>query len=165
MAFRKESSKVFAKIEIKQQVYNFLHLPVEWKVMKNARKIVFVTEYCRRDIKKRYCLDNTKCEVILNGYEDLPRLKSKFKVDWDHISLGIAGKFGSYDVTAARDCLNACRECDEFTASVYHVGIREEKFYNRVRRACLLWFWGTMDHRENYGITCQIRCFGYCIPA
>ncbi len=153
--FEKNHQKFSLKIEIKQQVYNFLHLPVEWKVMKNARKIVFVTEYCRRDIKKRYCLDNTKCEVILNGYEDLPRLKSKFKVDWDHISLGIAGKFGSYDVTAARDCLNACRECDEFTASVYHVGIREEKFITEFGEP-VYYGLGTMDHRETMELLAKL---------
>lgn len=121
-------------VRYKQFAYRCLCLPIEKRAIKNAEKIVLVTDRNKEDIIERYHVGKAKCRVIYNGYEDVP---DKCQVEKeDDFVIGIAGKFASYNSEAAEIFLSVCEEINySYPLKVMHIGNKDalsEEKYSRV---------------------------------
>lgn len=132
--FENNSIKLKGMVKYKQLLYKCICFPIERCAIKNATKIVLVTDKSREDIMKRYSIDKNKCKVIFNGYEDAVSECSLRKSDVFVIT--IAGKFASYDIDVAERFLDVCKEVSAFyPLKVVHVGEKDavsEKRYPEV---------------------------------
>lgn len=113
----------------KTLVRDLLFFAIEKRDIKWATKVVLVTQKCKQDLVERYCLPEEKCEVIYNGYEDIPeKLEKKQKEEKEEFVFAIAGKFSYYNEVAAQNFMEICKEENtEIPIKVMHIGICEEK--------------------------------------
>lgn len=120
--FEKGTIKLKGILKYKVMVHDFLCVFFEKRVIKNARKIVLVTDRCKMDLAERYHIPNDKCSVIYNGYEDVPEKVNFIKKN--EFIIGVAGKFAAYNEQAAMDFLQVCRKIDR-KIKVVHIGNEE----------------------------------------
>lgn len=123
--FEKTTIKPTGLLKYKLLVHDYLYQPIEKRAIKNAVKIVSVTQKCQADLIERYRVDKEKCSVIYNGYEDAPTeyAESNHK----EFTIGIAGKFASYNSDAAELFLAVCQEVQDIQpVQVWHIGKKED---------------------------------------
>ena len=130
-----ERNEMLPKGILKYKVWIYDHICqfVEKRVIRNAVRIVSVTKQCQDDLIKRYEIDKSKFVVIYNGYEKVPL----FNTDKNEVgyTIGIAGKFSSYNSVAANMFMEVCAEIEEKEPiTLLHIGAREriyeEKYMN-----------------------------------
>lgn len=122
--FEKTTIKPKGILKYKLLLHDYLYQPVEKRVIKNAAKIISVTKQCQEDLIVRYGINSSKCKVIYNGYEDVPM--GKGEINQDEYIVGIAGKFATYNLNAAENFLNACRNVKNTKPiKVLHIGKKE----------------------------------------
>lgn len=160
--FDKNTIKPKGIVKYKALVYEYLCLPIEKRATKYAKKIVQVTDKCKDDIVERYHLKNEKCEVIYNGYEDVPaKYPPKEKSEF---TIGIAGKFSYYNPDAAEMLLTVCEEMSSVCpVKIIHVG--EKDALSEKRHPKVYVNVGIKTHRETMeilaGTDACLICYGY----
>lgn len=123
--FEKNTIKPQGFLKYKLGLYHYICLPFERRAVKNAAEIVLVTEKCKSDIRERYGIEEEKCKVIYNGYEDVPAELSNQKKN--ELVIGIAGKFSRYNPNAAEKFLAVCKEMNDIhPIKVVHIGEKDD---------------------------------------
>lgn len=99
---------------------------LEKEDIKWAEKVVLVSEQGKQDLREKYHLPDSKCEVIFNGYEYIPE---KIEIEKrEGLTLAIAGKFSYYYKEAVEFFMKVCcQENEHNPIRVIHIGEYETK--------------------------------------
>lgn len=143
--FEKTTIKPVGLLKYKLLIHDYLCKPIEKRVIKYASKIISVTEQCQKDLIERYHIEKKKCNVIYNGYEDIPT--TSVMENKEEFVIGIAGKFSAYNSEAAVSFLEACRRVRSIDRiKVLHIGKMEEILANQYPE--IYYNIGEHDHRD-----------------
>ena len=121
--FEKGTIKLKNIVKYKVLIHDFLCVYIEKRVIKNAEKIVLVSDKCKMELMERYHISNDKCSVIYNGYEDVP--ENVTFTQTNEVVIGVAGKFAAYNEQVVIEFLEVCQKIGR-KIKVVHIG-KEEK--------------------------------------
>lgn len=119
------STPIFGIKSFLRRIHDYLCLPIEKYVFQSSEKIVFVSDKSKETIKRRYGLDEEKCNVICNGFEVIPEKKENKKNEC--FKIYIAGKFIAYNYRMALDFLSVCKDIESpYKIEIFHIGNKED---------------------------------------
>lgn len=158
--FENKGIRVKGILRYKILFHDFVCSFLEKRAIHFASKLIFVTEKFQKEFIARNRLQNDKCDVICNGYEDaLPVCKKneENKV----FKIGIAGKFALYNEQAAINFLKVCHNIKpQVDIRVIHIGNEEcviNKGYSDVYQNL-----GTRNHADTMKELAQMDAMLIC---